>query len=104
MGHAAALCRRACKRLPKLRKPLPAPAALPVAEDAAAGRAGGLQLQELGLAAMPVRRDGTVVDWGSGIMAAWRPSEQDGIHVLDDFLEAGAAFNCFLQKSVLKGN
>lgn len=87
--------RRACQRLPKLKQPLPPPEALPVApspREAAEARraAGSLRLGDLGLAAMPRRRDGSVVDWGASILAAWRPSEEDALAALDDFLQAGA--------------
>lgn len=87
--------RRACQRLPKLKQPLPPPEALPVApsplEAAEAHRAAGsLRLGDLGLAAMPRRRDGSVVDWGASILVAWRPSEEDALAALDDFLQAGA--------------
>lgn len=81
---------RACRRLPKLRKPLPAPEALPVAESPPAAAASGEALKHLGLAAMPRRRDGSVIDWGTGVMSAWQPSERDALAALDDFLEIGA--------------
>ena len=85
----AAACCRACRRLPKLRKPLPAPEALPVAKSPPATAAQGEALDQLGLAAMPRRRDGSVIDWGTGVMSAWKPSERDALSALDDFLEIG---------------
>lgn len=84
--------RRACKRLPKLKKPLPTPATLPVAKATVAEKAGGLKLEQLRLAAMPLRKDGTVIDWGTQVVAAWRTSEQDALRVLDDFLQIGEGF------------
>lgn len=84
--------RRACKRLPKLKKPLPTPAILPVAKATVAEKAGGLKLEQLGLAAMPLRKDGSVVDWGAQVVGAWRTSEQDALRVLDDFLQIGEGF------------
>jgi hypothetical protein len=44
----------------------------------------------LGLAAMPRRQDGSVIDWGTGVMSAWKASERDALSALDDFLEIGA--------------
>lgn len=41
---------RASRRLPKLRKPLPAPEALPVGDAPPADAAGGAALEQLGLA------------------------------------------------------
>lgn len=41
------------------------------------------------LQAMPQRKDGCVVDWGAGLMAAWQPSEGGALSALEDFLEIG---------------
>ena len=89
-GGCAAACCRACRRLPKLRKPLPAPETLPVAQLPPATAARGEALEQLGLAAMPRRQDGSVIDWGTGVMSAWKASERDALSALDDFLEIGA--------------
>lgn len=53
--------------------------------------AGSMALEDLGLAAMPRRKDGSVVDWGAPILAAWRPSEAAALSALDDFLQSGDA-------------
>ena len=63
--------RRACERLSAPPKPLPALQRVPVADEAPQG----LSLDELGLAAMPTRVDGSVVDWAAGIRGAWDISE-----------------------------
>lgn len=44
---------------------------MPVADEALQG----LALDELGLAPMPTRADGSVVDWAAGIRGAWDISE-----------------------------
>jgi len=85
--------RRACEKLPKLSAPLPPPAKLPVSDVAPAERCGGVALEALGLARMPVRADGAAVDWGSPLMAAWRCTEDAAIQALDEFLDIGKSFH-----------
>ena len=80
---------RACEKLPKLPTPSPPPAKLPVANADMAERCGDVAREALGLARMPVRADGTVVDWGSPLMTAWRCSEAAAIQALDEFLDIG---------------
>ncbi len=88
MSPACCAC-RACETLPKLPSPLPPPGKLPVADDHPAERCGGVALEALGLACMPARADGTVVDWGTPLMAAWRCTEAAAIEALDEFLDIG---------------
>ncbi len=38
---------------------------------------------------MPVRADGTVVDWAASIRAAWDISEAGALRQMDVFLDAG---------------
>ena len=83
------ILRRACEKLPKLSAPLQPPVKLPVADAALTERCGGVPLEALGLARMPVSRDGAAVDWGSPLMAAWRCSEAAAIQALDEFLDIG---------------
>ena len=45
-----------------------------------------LPLWALGLARMPVRRDGTVVDWASGIRQFWAAGEASALEALDGFV------------------
>ena len=83
---------RACERLPRLPDPLQPPAALPVAAAAPVAAAGGmaLQLAELGLYCLAVRRDGSSVDWGAPILAAWRDcSEAAALELLERFVHTG---------------
>lgn len=86
---------RACSRLKKPGKPLPPPSSkdVPTAGQRAfadvCSRAGACQLTDLGLAAMPVAADGHIVDWGAGVIAAWRTSEADALSILEEFLQAG---------------
>ncbi|KAK9843470.1 hypothetical protein WJX81_004296 [Elliptochloris bilobata] len=76
---------RACDRLPAPPKPLPVPLRVPVAASAPEG----LSLDELGLAPMPLRADGTAVDWAAGIRGAWDISEAGALRQMDVFLDAG---------------
>ena len=39
---------------------------------------------------LPVRRDGTVVDWAQPIRAAWDISERGALAIMDQFLAEGA--------------
>ena len=48
-------------------------------------------LESLGLARMPVRVDGTVIDWGASVRAAWRNSEADALAAVDVFIRSGLA-------------
>lgn len=54
------------------------------------GRCGGVSLADLGLARMPVRRDGTVVDWGAPIRRAWGAcSEEEALQMMEGFIAVG---------------
>ena len=39
---------------------------------------------------LPVRRDGTVVDWAQPIRAAWDISERGALAIMEQFLAEGA--------------
>lgn len=80
---------RACDKLPKLPAPLPVPAKVPVAGHCLTETCDGQPLEALGLARMPVSANGTVVDWGALIFAAWDPTEAAALSLLDIFLETG---------------
>ena len=84
------LC-RACDRLPALPKPLPTPEKLPVAgtPPAVAGEPV-LALADLRMVELPVRADGTVVDWAAPILAAWDISEAAALAIMEQFLAEGA--------------
>lgn len=83
--------RRACERLPPLPKPLATPERLPVA-DAPPVIDGepALALADLRMVELPVRRDGTVVDWAAPILAAWDISEGAALAIMEQFLAEGA--------------
>ena len=63
---------KACDELPPPRTPHPAPRALRAPHPWPSGSFG---VERLRLDRMPVRRDGTVVDWGAPICAAWNMTE-----------------------------
>lgn len=44
-------------------------------------------LEDLGLARMPVRADGSVIDWGAGIRARWCAGEEAAIRAVDFFVD-----------------
>lgn len=50
-------------------------------------------LQALGFARMPVRKDGSLLDWGAPILAAWDISEAAGLATLRQFLERGGGLD-----------
>ncbi|XP_030646307.1 uncharacterized protein LOC115826567 [Chanos chanos] len=68
-----------------LGTPLDAPGALPVPSV----WPQGCPLTALGLARMPRRKDGTVVDWAANIREAWDFSEDGAQARLDAFLQDG---------------
>ena len=49
----------------------------------------GCELAELSLARMPVRADGSIVDWKASIERDWAISEAGALALLDDFLSNG---------------
>jgi hypothetical protein len=82
--------RRACTKLGPIGRPLPKPKQLPVADASVVTACKGRPLEELGLARMPVRSDGSVVDWGALVLRAWQCSEEVALSTLRSFLLEGA--------------
>ena len=67
-------------------KPLEVPKTLPVPKDPPVCTGS---LEDLGLAAMPRRKDGTCVDWGQGIKMHWGDmSESDALVRLSEFIHS----------------
>jgi hypothetical protein len=81
---------RACDQLKPLGKPLPAPRSLPVAKRAPQVSGTLDAAADLRLVEMPVRPDGSVVDWASSIRAAWDISESAALALTEQFLSEGA--------------
>eukprot|EP00930_Biecheleria_cincta_P069625 TRINITY_DN57346_c0_g1_i1.p1 TRINITY_DN57346_c0_g1~~TRINITY_DN57346_c0_g1_i1.p1 ORF type:complete len:746 (+),score=117.11 TRINITY_DN57346_c0_g1_i1:74-2311(+) len=90
-GHFGTLTpfHHACMSQPPVERPTAEPAALQ-RMDRAIGDEG---LDALGFARMPVRRDGSVLDWGAPIQAAWDISEAAGLATLRQFLERGGGLD-----------
>lgn len=78
---------RACQSLGPPPSCLPAPTA--ATASAPASWPTTLALDELTLASMPRRKDGSVVDWGVGIRARWTAGEEAALEAADRFV-AGA--------------
>lgn len=49
-----------------------------------------MDLRELGLSRMPLRADGTAIDWAAPIRSAWDFSEGAALRTLREFLADGA--------------
>jgi hypothetical protein len=81
---------RACDKLGPLPQPLPTPERLPVA-DAPPAIAGEprLALSDLHMVDLPIRPDGSVVDWTAPILAAWDISEAAALAIMAQFLAEG---------------
>ncbi len=52
---------------------------------------------------LPVRRDGTVVDWAQPIRAAWDISERGALAIMDQFLAEGAPCNLGFTACAFRG-
>ncbi|XP_068115684.1 deoxyribodipyrimidine photo-lyase-like [Hyperolius riggenbachi] len=76
-----------CKRNPSsaIGTPLDAPRSLPLPSC----WPDSLELNRLGLAKMPRRKDGTVVDWAATIRKSWDFSEDGAYTCLENFLQDG---------------
>jgi len=89
-GHFGTLTpfHTACRGLGEPPKPIAVPRSLqrPRVEAASDG------LKALQLARMPVRSDGSFVDWGAPILAAWDISEEAALATLQRFLAPGGGF------------
>ena len=78
VGHFGTLTpfSRACAALGSVPPPLPRPDTLRMPPTNRSTYPGEVPLNALGLARMPVRRlDGSTIDWGSEVVAAWGGSE-----------------------------
>ncbi len=89
VGHFGTLTPflRAVERLGPPAPPLPVPPSLPTPSQPPAAL-HGVPLDTLGLASMPRHADGSVVDWGAPLLAAWEHdlSEQAALRLLDVFI------------------
>mmetsp|Transcript_10996 Transcript_10996/g.25117 ORF Transcript_10996/g.25117 Transcript_10996/m.25117 type:complete len:773 (+) Transcript_10996:196-2514(+) len=90
-GHFGTLTpfHSACSACGQPPKPVQAPNHL----TAGSLNIGSVALSSLGFARMPVRKDGTVVDWGSPILDAWSISEDAALSTLRQFLQRGGGFS-----------
>lgn len=84
-------CARACDRLKGHGSPLPVPERLPVGKDSPGGRAGGMQLEELGLVYLPKKADGSLVRWDQSILDSWTITESAAQGTLEDFAGKGTS-------------
>ena len=83
------MCHRACEKLSKPGKPIPAPTNLPVAKQALKQQAEGLCLEQLGLVKLPRQSNGELVRWDAPILASWDISEAAALRILEDFASNG---------------
>eukprot|EP00927_Polykrikos_kofoidii_P061037 TRINITY_DN55929_c0_g1_i1.p1 TRINITY_DN55929_c0_g1~~TRINITY_DN55929_c0_g1_i1.p1 ORF type:complete len:776 (-),score=112.48 TRINITY_DN55929_c0_g1_i1:168-2495(-) len=92
-GHFGTLTpfHHACSSRKAPPRPLPEPRALTIPK--AAGILSSLGLDSLGLARMPLRPNGSVVDWGSPILAEWDISEAAALAKVKDFFRPGGGFS-----------
>eukprot|EP00927_Polykrikos_kofoidii_P076852 TRINITY_DN73878_c0_g1_i1.p1 TRINITY_DN73878_c0_g1~~TRINITY_DN73878_c0_g1_i1.p1 ORF type:complete len:757 (-),score=96.61 TRINITY_DN73878_c0_g1_i1:468-2738(-) len=81
----------ACNSQPNPPKPQPIPAQLPPQTQEVAIPSAGLDA--LGLSRMPVRKDGSVLDWGAPILASWDISESAALSALRSFLAPGGGIS-----------
>lgn len=83
---------RACDKLKPLPKPLPVPQSLPVAAELPRVPGSLGSAAELRLVRLPVRADGTFVDWAADMRAAWDMSESAALAIMEQFLAEGVCF------------
>lgn len=76
----------------RVEKPLPEPPVLPAPESL---RDDGLT--SLGFTSMPVRADGTVLNWGASILEHWNISETAALEILRRFLSPGGGLQRYEQ-------
>jgi len=69
--------------------PVPRPAPAPPSLTAPCKALGSEGLAALGFARMPLRKDGSVLDWGKQILESWDISEEAGLSTLRAFLAPG---------------
>jgi len=83
-GHFGTLTpfHHACMSQPAVQGPTPEPPSLKSIYSGIANEG----LHALGFARMPVRSDGSVVDWGSPILGGWEISEKAALDTLQKFL------------------
>mmetsp|Transcript_29103 Transcript_29103/g.68840 ORF Transcript_29103/g.68840 Transcript_29103/m.68840 type:complete len:739 (+) Transcript_29103:45-2261(+) len=86
-GHFGTLTpfHHACMAQPPVQRPTPEPPTLIPSTSALADEG----LDSLGFARMPVRSDGSVLDWGAPILAEWDISEEAALARLRQFLARG---------------
>lgn len=81
----------ACNKQPQPPKPQDAPATVPKAETD--GLACNIGLGALGLCRLPIRKDGSVLDWTAPILKAWEITEEAGYSALRAFLAQGGGLS-----------
>ena len=82
---------KATEELPPPRKPHPAPGALKAPHP---WPSGNFAVERLRMDRMPVRRNGTVVDWGAPICAVWNMTEEGAQWALTRSLPPRAQLSC----------
>jgi len=75
--------------------PIPMPAPEPGFLEVPQNTLTGESLQALGFAQMPLRGDGTIMDWGAPILEAWDISEDAALATLRCFLAPSAGLSLY---------
>lgn len=81
---------RACEKLEKPARPLPAPTSLPVPSEAAIDM--GMALEDLDILKLPRRADGSTVDWAGPMLESWDCSESAALDLLENFVTTGVSW------------
>lgn len=92
-------CTPSCRACDKIRRgpgnPIPTPQTLPVGKDSPLQKAGGMELEDLGMVDLPKRKSGEVIHWEKPILEAWKISESAAQATLDEFANVGRFMPCF---------
>lgn len=81
--------RRACDKLGKQGKPLPAPQKLPVGKQSPVKNGKGLPLEAIGMVTLPKDKTGNLIHWDNSILEAWDISESAAMNRLEEFASEG---------------